>query len=113
MARGYVEAGFSAVKMRFGYGPDDGCAGMRKNAELVRTLREAIGDDVDVMADAYMGWTAQYAIEMIRMLDDYHLAWIEEPVLPDDLDGYARIRASTRRRSPGASTSSRGTGSRS
>ncbi|WP_165223423.1 enolase C-terminal domain-like protein [Aquisphaera insulae] len=96
MARGYVEAGFTAVKMRFGYGPYDGRAGMRKNVELVRTLREAVGDDVDVMADAYMGWTAQYAIEMIRLLDDYHLAWIEEPVLPDDLDGYARIRASTR-----------------
>ena len=96
MAKGYVEAGFTAVKMRFGYGPGDGRAGMRKNAELVGTLREAVGDDVDVMADAYMGWTAQYAIEMIRLLDDYHLAWIEEPVLPDDLDGYARIRASTR-----------------
>jgi L-rhamnonate dehydratase len=96
MARGYVDAGFTAVKMRFGYGPGDGRSGMRKNVELVRTVREAVGDDVDVMADAYMGWTAQYAIEMIRLLDDYHLAWIEEPVLPDDLDGYARIRASTR-----------------
>lgn len=68
---------------------------MRKNAELVRTVRNAVGGDVDVMADAYMGWTTQYAIEMIRMLDDYHLAWVEEPVSPDDLDGYARIRAST------------------
>ena len=96
MAKGYAEAGFTAVKMRFGYGPQDGRAGMRKNVELVRTVREAVGDDVDVMADAYMGWTAQYAIEMIRLLDDYQLAWIEEPVLPDDLDGYARIRASTR-----------------
>jgi L-rhamnonate dehydratase len=96
MASGYVDAGFTAVKMRFGYGPGDGRAGMRKNVELVRTVREAVGDDVDVMADAYMGWTAQYAIEMIRLLDDYHLAWVEEPVLPDDLDGYARIRASTR-----------------
>jgi L-rhamnonate dehydratase len=96
MASGYVRDGFTAVKMRFGYGPQDGRAGMRKNVELVRTVRDAIGDDVDLMADAYMGWTTQYAIEMIRMLDDYQLAWIEEPVLPDDLDGYARIRASTR-----------------
>lgn len=96
MARGYVADGFTAVKMRFGYGPADGRAGMRKNVELVRTVRDAIGDDVDLMADAYMGWTTQYAIEMIRLLDDFQLAWIEEPVLPDDLDGYARIRASTR-----------------
>jgi L-rhamnonate dehydratase len=96
MARGYVQAGFTAVKMRFGYGPQDGRAGMRKNAELVRTVRNAVGDDVDVMADAYMGWTSQYAIEMIRMLEEFQLAWIEEPISPDDLDGYTRIRAATR-----------------
>lgn len=96
MARGYVAAGFSAVKMRFGYGPQDGRVGMRKNVELVRTVREAIGEDTDLMGDAYMGWTTQYAIEMIRMLEEFHLTWIEEPVLPDELDGYARIRASTR-----------------
>jgi L-alanine-DL-glutamate epimerase-like enolase superfamily enzyme len=95
MARGFVEQGFTAVKMRFGYGPQDGRPGMRKNAELVRTVRRAIGDDIDLMADAYMGWTTQYAIEMIRMLEDQHLAWIEEPISPDDLDGYARIRAAT------------------
>lgn len=94
-ARKYVAEGFTAVKMRFGYGPQDGRAGMRKNVELVRTVRGAIGEDVDLMADAYMGWTTQYAIEMIRLLDEYQLAWIEEPVSPDDLDGYARIRAST------------------
>jgi L-alanine-DL-glutamate epimerase-like enolase superfamily enzyme len=96
MARGYVEAGFTAVKMRFGYGPADGRPGMRKNVELVRTVREAIGDDVELMADAYMGWTAQYAIEMIHLIEDFELAWVEEPVLPDDLDGYARIRTATR-----------------
>ncbi|HEY1599076.1 MAG TPA: enolase C-terminal domain-like protein [Pirellulales bacterium] len=95
MARGFVAKGFTAVKMRFGYGPQDGRAGMRKNVELVRTVRNAIGEDVDLMADAYMGWTTQYAIEMIRMLEDHHLAWVEEPISPDDLDGYARIRTAT------------------
>ncbi|WP_422927436.1 enolase C-terminal domain-like protein [Singulisphaera sp. PoT] len=96
MAAGYVKEGFTAVKMRFGYGPQDGRPGMRKNVELIRTIRDAIGDDVELMGDAYMGWTTQYAIEMIHLLEDYQLAWVEEPVLPDDLDGYARIRASTR-----------------
>lgn len=96
LARGYVSAGFTAVKMRFGYGPEDGRAGMRQNEALVRTVREAIGPDVELMADAYMGWTANYAIEMIRRLEDYDLAWVEEPLLPDDPDGYARIRASVR-----------------
>lgn len=95
-AKRYVEQGFTAMKMRFGYGPQDGRPGMRKNAELVRTVRNAIGDDIDLMADAYMGWTTQYAIEMIRMLEDDHLTWVEEPISPDDLDGYARIRKSAK-----------------
>ncbi len=92
IAAGYAKAGFTAVKMRFGYGPTDGRAGMRKNRDLVKVVRDAIGPDVDLMADAYMGWTAQYAIEMIRMVADLGLAWVEEPVIPDDIEGYARIK---------------------
>lgn len=80
------------MKMRFGYGPGDGRPGMKKKLELVKVVREAIGDDIDLMADAYMGWTAQYAIEMLRMLEPYHLTWVEEPVIPDDIEVYARIK---------------------
>jgi L-rhamnonate dehydratase len=89
-----VRFGFTGFKMWFGYGPRDGRAGMRRNVDCVRALREALGPDIDLMADAYMGWTVPYAIEMIRMLEPFELAWIEEPVLPDDIQGYARIRAS-------------------
>ncbi len=92
IAAGYAKDGYTAVKMRFGYGPTDGRAGMKKNRELVKVVREAIGDDIDLMADAYMGWTAQYAIEMIRMVADLGLTWVEEPVIPDDIEGYARIK---------------------
>jgi L-rhamnonate dehydratase len=92
-AAGYVRDGFTALKMRFGYGPADGRPGMRKNHELVGTVREAIGPDVDLAADAYMGWDVPYAIAMIRALEEFELAWVEEPVPPDDLDGYVRIRS--------------------
>ncbi len=92
IAAGYAKDGYTAMKMRFGYGPTDGRPGMKKNLELVKVVREAIGDDIDLMADAYMGWTAQYAIEMLRMLEPYHLTWVEEPVIPDDIEGYARIK---------------------
>ncbi len=97
-ARGFVSRGFSALKQRFGYGPRDGMEGMRRNLELVRTVREAAGPDVELMADAYMGWDVPYAIRMIRMLEDagLHLHWVEEPVIPDDIDGYAEIRRSVR-----------------
>ena len=87
--------GFTAFKMRMGYGPADGRAGMFKNLELVRTAREVVGDGVDLMADAYMGWNVPYAVAMLKMLEPYQLFWLEEPVLPDDIAGYAEIRAKT------------------
>jgi L-rhamnonate dehydratase len=86
--------GFTAMKQRFGYGPRDGNKGMRKNLDLVKTVRDAVGPDVDLMADAYMGWDVSYAIRMIRVLEDagVNLRWVEEPVIPDDIAGYAEIR---------------------
>ncbi|MCE5258710.1 MAG: L-rhamnonate dehydratase [Chloroflexi bacterium] len=94
-AQSYLDQGFTAMKQRFGYGPRQGLAGMRKNIELVRTVREVIGPDVELASDAYMGWDVQYAIRMIRMLEDegLNLAWVEEPVMPDDIAGYAEIAA--------------------
>ena len=85
--------GYTALKMRFGYGPADGLPGMRRNQQLVATVREVVGPDFDLMADAYMGWDATYAIRMIDMLEEFNLGWVEEPVPPDDIEGYARIRA--------------------
>ena len=58
-AKAYVEQGFRSVKLRFGWGPKDGVEGINRNVDLVRTTREAIGPDVDLMADAYMGWNAR------------------------------------------------------
>jgi L-rhamnonate dehydratase len=92
-AAGYVASGYTAVKMRFGYGPSEGRPGMHANYELVRTVREAVGDDIDVAAEAYMGWDPSYAIAMINMIEQFGLAWVEEPVLPDSREGYAYIRS--------------------
>ncbi len=89
----YKDAGFRAMKLRFGWGPRDGAAGMRKNVELVRTVRETVGDDVEVMADCYMGWTLEYAKRMLPLLAPYGLKWIEEALLADEIDGYAELRA--------------------
>ena len=93
-AEGYLKQGFVAMKQRFGYGPRDGAVGMKKNAELVKAVREVVGYEVDLMADAYMGWDLDYSIRMIRMLDQYQLRWVEEPLIPDDIDGYAVLSAS-------------------
>jgi L-alanine-DL-glutamate epimerase-like enolase superfamily enzyme len=92
-AKAYADAGFPAVKLRFGWGPKDGVAGIRRNLDLVKTAREAIGPDVDLMADCYMGWTLEYAKRMLRALEPYDLRWVEEPLIADDLAGYAELRA--------------------
>lgn len=90
-ARGYVANGFTRLKQRFGFGPKDGVRGMKRNVELVRTVREAVGDDAELAADAYMGWDVGYAAEMAGRLREYRLSWIEEPLMPHDLDGYAEL----------------------
>ena len=92
-AKAYADQGYSAVKLRFGWGPKDGFAGMQRNLDLVHTAREAVGDSVDIMADAYMGWTLEYAKRMLRMLAPHNLRWVEEPVIADDLHAYAELRA--------------------
>lgn len=89
----YKAQGYRAMKLRFGWGPVDGAAGMQRNADLVRTVRETVGDSVDVMADAYMGWTLDYARRMIPLIEPFGLRWLEEPVIPDDAAGYAALRA--------------------
>ena len=89
----YKSQGYRAMKLRFGWGPVDGAAGMQRNVELVRTVRGVIGDEIDLMADAYMGWTLDYARRMLPLLEPFHLRWLEEPVIPDDLDGYAALKA--------------------
>jgi L-rhamnonate dehydratase len=89
----YKDEGYKAMKLRFGWGPVDGAEGMRRNVELVRTVRDAVGNDLDVMADAYMGWTLDYAKRMIPLLEPFQLRWLEEPVIPDDIQGYAELKS--------------------
>ncbi|HTF43430.1 MAG TPA: L-rhamnonate dehydratase [Terriglobales bacterium] len=92
----YKEQGYRAMKLRFGWGPADGAAGMQRNLALLRTVREAVGDGIDVMADAYMGWTLDYAKRMLPLLEPFQLRWLEEPVIPDDIHGYAELKSSGR-----------------
>lgn len=92
-AKRYKDDGFKAMKLRFGWGPVDGAQGMQRNVDLVRTVRETVGNDVDVMADAYMGWTLDYAKRMLPLLEPFQLRWLEEPVVPDDIQGYAELKS--------------------
>jgi len=92
-AQKYKDEGYKMMKLRFGWGPLDGAAGMQKNIELVRNVRDVIGYDLDLMTDAYMGWTLDYAKRMLPLLEPFHLRWLEEAVIPDDTRGYKELKS--------------------
>src|SRR5690242_1098369 len=92
-AKSYKDCGYTAMKLRFGWGPQDGAAGVQKNLDLVRTVRDVVGDGIDLMADAYMGWNLDYARRIIPLLEPYNLRWLEEPVIPDDISGYVALKS--------------------
>jgi len=54
-------------------------------------VRETVRDGLDFMAEAYMGWTRAYAVRMLPLLEPFHPRRIKEPVIPDDLHGYAEL----------------------
>jgi L-rhamnonate dehydratase len=90
-----VRQGFRATKWFFRDGPTDGVAGIQRNVRLVRSVREAVGPDVDVMLDCWMSWDVPYTIQMSKRLAEYHPRWLEEPVMPDKIAQYAEIRANS------------------
>jgi len=94
-AQSYLDQGFQAMKMRFGYGPKDGPEGVRKNLDAVTALREVIGYDRDLMLECYMGWNLDYAKRILPKLEKFEPRWLEEPVIADDIDGYAELNRLT------------------
>jgi len=95
-AREVVGQGYTAMKWFPRGGPADGRAGIRRNVELMRALREAAGPDVDIMFDAWMSWNVPFTLAVAERIAEYEPRWIEEPVLPDKIAACAEIR----RRSP-------------
>ncbi len=92
-AQRYVDQGFDMVKMRFGFGPKDGPAGMTENIRRVAAVREVIGPNRDLMLECYMGWNLDYAKRMVPRLVPFEPRWLEEPVIADDIAGYAELNA--------------------
>ena len=86
-ARGFLEAGFRAMKIRVGK------PHMDEDVERVAAVREAIGPDTVLMADANQGFTASHAIRLGRRLEQFGLYWFEEPVPAWDLEGHAAVAA--------------------
>ena len=77
--------GFRAIKMKVGRDK------LSEDIERVRAMREHLGDGFPLMVDANMRWTADEAIRAARAFQPYDLTWLEEPVMPEDYTGHARV----------------------
>jgi L-rhamnonate dehydratase len=91
----FMKQGFRAFKMRFGHGPVHGQQGVAENLKSVEAVREVIGYDNDLMLECYMGWNVEYARRMLPKLEKFQPRWLEEPVIADDIDGYAELNRLT------------------
>jgi len=91
-AQQYQEAGYTAQKWFFRFGPMSGAEGMHKNVELVRTLRQALGEDYDIMLDCWQAMDVPYVIDLASRIAEYRPRWLEECVMPDRIDSYVRIK---------------------
>jgi L-alanine-DL-glutamate epimerase-like enolase superfamily enzyme len=89
----YVERGFRGCKMRVG-GKDHPRI-VAGSAARVRAAREAVGPDVLIMLDAHGSTGVSDAIKLARAVEDYDVAWYEEPVIYHDFQGLAEVRRAT------------------
>jgi L-alanine-DL-glutamate epimerase-like enolase superfamily enzyme len=82
-----LSRGFRAIKMKVGR-PD-----LASDVARVQAMRQHLGEGFPLMADANMKWTVEEAIRAARALQPHDLTWLEEPIIPDDVAGHARILA--------------------
>lgn len=87
--QGYLDAGFNGVKIKVGRDS------LAEDVERVKAVRALIGPDIDFMVDANYSMTVDEAIEAAKAFAEYDILWFEEPTLPDDYKGFAKIAEST------------------
>jgi L-rhamnonate dehydratase len=91
LARRYRDQGFKAVK--FGWDPmgqDE-----KTDIALVREARKGLGDGPDLLIDAGLVWDSKTALQRARAFQEHDVYWLEEPLRPDDYDGYKKLAQAT------------------
>ena len=83
-----VANGYECVKVSLGSRNPD------VDVAVVQQVREAVGPDIAVRADADGVWTPEWAVDLIRRLEPFNLEFVEQPVMDRDLSGMARVRRS-------------------
>jgi len=91
-AEDFKSQGFTGMKLRCGYPLTDGMEGLKKNVEMVKVVRDAVGDDVEIMLEAYMGFNFPYAKKLLKALEPFNLRWAEELLLPDEIHLFSKLK---------------------
>jgi len=94
-AKAVQAEGYDGQKWFFEHGPGSGRAGLVANVDLVRQVREAVGDDEPIMFDAYHGWDLPFARAWAQRAEQYRPDWLEEALLPNRHAAFAELRRST------------------
>ena len=84
-ALGYKKDGFKGMKLKIGYG-------IETDVKYVKAVRKAIGNEIALMLDANHGYNAAEAIRLVREIEPFDIYWLEEPVPPEDIDGYLEVK---------------------
>src|SRR5262245_31315667 len=83
-AETHAKSGFRAMKLKLGFG-------FEEDQRCARAVRRALGDDKRWMADANHAYDASTALRLGRVLEENAYEWFEEPVTPEDIEGYRRL----------------------
>ncbi len=84
----YAEEGFKGIKMKVGFG-------LAADVRNVKLVRQAVGDSIKLMVDANHAYPPSVSIRLAQHLEHLGVFWFEEPVIPEDLDGYCEVRQAT------------------
>lgn len=87
-AQSYAEQGFTAMKMKVGLG-------IKQDVDNVQAVRSAIGPDVGLMVDANHAYARSEACALARRIEPLDIGWFEEPLSPEDYEGYRELRQRT------------------
>ncbi|MEL6963954.1 MAG: enolase C-terminal domain-like protein, partial [Pseudomonadota bacterium] len=95
-AQAVKEQGYGAQKWFFRHGPMSGHEGMKLNVAMVRTLRETLGDDYDIMLDCWQSMNFDYAVDLCSRIEEFRPRWLEEAFMPDRIDSHVKLKTKTK-----------------
>ena len=88
-AKGYVALGFKMIKTKVGL------LSIEEDVARIKAIREGVGPDIKIMVDANHAYNVATAMRMAKLMEPLDITFFEEPVPPEDLKGYAKLRSST------------------